>query len=168
MNNDILTKVKLSENGVPTIPLQNGESISYSDFENLSRPDKRRLHKMLNNATLENDIDYLIDNRNLPNRDAQSRGDVSFGELSQLISNGKVDNSSNRDEELDDDSDYEGKLSHNIRFVDGVSAKSQILASVLTDLSDDKAYIRDNGTFLALAVGDYFDKQFLKVRNGKN
>ena len=167
MNNDILTKVKLSENGVPTIPLQNGESISYSDFENLSRPDKRRLHKMLNNATLENDIDYLIDNRNLPNRDAQSRGDVSFGELSQLISNGKVDNSSNRDEELDDDSDYEGKLSHNIRFVDGVSAKSQILASVLTDLSDDKAYIRDNGTFLALAVGDYFDKAVLKGKKWK-
>ena len=122
---------------------------------------------MLNNATLENDIDYLIDNRNLPNRDAQSRGDVSFGELSQLISNGKVDNSSNRDEELDDDSDYEGKLSHNIRFVDGVSAKSQILASVLTDLSDDKAYIRDNGTFLALAVGDYFDKAVLKGKKWK-
>ena len=117
--------------------------------------------------TLKDEIKYLIVNKKLSARDAKKVGEATFKELWELVSNCKLDNGGNRDEELGDENttkQYIQKLSHNFRFVSGISEKSQLLATVIRESVDESAHIRDNGTFLALAVGDYYDKEFI---NGK-
>lgn len=112
---------------------------------------------------IKDSIEYVASNKQLPAIMAKQQGIVTFKELSSIIKEGKLKNDTNREEELDTDDLYIGKVHHGIRYVSGISEKGQLMASVLRDRSDKNAYIRDNGTMFGLLFGEYFD---LKIIDG--
>ena len=147
--NEIITKnVTLSENGVISLMLPHGELMALSEFEELTRPERRRILKDM--RTLAKDIYFLSSNNSLNSREATRYGVASFSEIVKCLGNGELDNDTNRDEELEEVGDYQKKLHHLIRYVSGISSKQQLLASVLRDRNNKVAYIRDDGTFVSL------------------
>ena len=108
--------------------------------------------------------DYLLEvvkakKKGLASRIAKRVGSATFKELSILLQSFKISNDSNRDVELEEKDTLLNKLSHLIRFVSGISSKSQMLITVLRNGLDDVGYIRDDGTLsgLALIGGEYYD-----------
>ena len=171
MDELISNPVTLSKSYVEQNGLKSNE-LYLTTYNLLSKEQKRKIFllgkkEFFKKGTLKDKIEYLLLNKKQSARDAKKVGEATFKELSELVFNCKLDNGGNRDEELGDEDttkQYIQKLSHNFRFVSGISEKSQLLATVIRESVDKSAHIRDNGTFLALAVGDYYDKEFI---NGK-
>jgi hypothetical protein len=126
--------------------------------DNTEIDDKLKLQFM----DIEDKIDYVVKNRKkLSAREAKQTGEVSFKRLYELVDGGKISNDINREEELDELKTYLNKLHHLFRYIMGTSEKSQLLLSVFSDSTDKVSYIRDDGTLMALIVGEYFDKKVL-------
>jgi len=106
-------------------------------------------------------ITHVATHKHLPNVLAKKEGVSTFDEITSLISNGKLDNKLNRDEELETKYQYLAKASHVIRYVSGISSKGQLLISVLKNNTSKDGYIRDCGTFFGMISGDYFDSKVL-------
>ena len=86
--------------------------------------------------------DYLLEvvkakKKGLASRIAKRVGSATFKELSILLQSFKISNDSNRDVELEEKDTLLNKLSHLIRFVSGISSKSQMLITVLRNGLDD-------------------------------
>ena len=113
--------------------------------------------------SLRESIEFAVNNKELPATSAKQLGVATFSECKEAVDTAIVDNSTNRDEELDSESLYISKLHHLIRYVCGVSEKGQLMISVLRDRADKVGYIRDNGTMFGLCFGEYFN---LKQING--
>ena len=96
---------------------------------------------------------------NFSSRRAKRVGEATFKELSTLLQVLKISNESNRDVELKEEKTLLNKLNHLVRFVSGISSKSQMLITILRDGLDDVGYIRDDGTLsgLALIGGEYYE-----------
>lgn len=90
----------------------------------------------------------------LSKRDSKVFGIISFAEIESLIDELYVSNAMNREEELDSQKSYEGKLSHAIRYVDGVSRKSHLQLSFIPN-KGEMLYISDDGTMMSLLFGHY-------------
>ena len=113
---------------------------------------------------LSDDLIEVSENKTMKSWDAKRTGDATFELLSQLFGSKKLDNESNREEELDSVKSYTGKFHHLIRFVAGVSEKSQLLITILRDSSNDAGLVRDNGTMSALCFGEYFGKEIITAQ----
>ena len=105
-------------------------------------------------------IQSFLSNKTLTARESRKLGQSTFRQLRQAYKKW-LTNRDNREEELTTEDNYGPKLHHLIRFVMSISSKSQILLSILRDTDSQKAHIRDNGTFLALAVGEFFPEKVL-------
>jgi len=111
---------------------------------------------------IEDKINYVIKNREtLSAREAKQTGEVNFKRLHELVDSGIISNDVNREEELDEIKTYLNKLHHLFRYIMGISEKSQLLLSVFSDSTDKVSYIRDDGTLMALVVGEYLNKKVL-------
>jgi len=111
--------------------------------------------------TLKESIEFVGNNKQLASVFAKQLGVATFEECKEVVDLGILDNDTNRDEELDSIDLYINKISHNIRYVSGVSEKGQLMVSVLRDKVGGKGYIRDNGTMFGLCFGEYFDSKFI-------
>ena len=111
--------------------------------------------------TLKESIEFVGNNKQLASVFAKQLGFATFEECKEVVDLGILDNDTNRDEELDSVDLYINKVSHNIRYVSGVSEKGQLMVSILRDKVDKKGLIRDNGTMFGLCFGEYFDSKFI-------
>ncbi len=93
-------------------------------------------------------------------RTAKRIGSAIFKTLGTLLQQFKISNDSNRDVELEEPKTFLNKLGHLIRYVCGISSKSQMLITILKDGLDDIGYIRDDGTLSSLALigGEYYNR----------
>mgnify|MGYP003119668972 CR=1 FL=1 len=123
-------------------------------------PVERIIHESEQNNILELCIKELLKLKHLPSRQVRRLGHSNFKQLKELYK-AHLCNRSNREEELTEEDNYAPKLHHVIRFVSCKSSKSQILLSIYSDIDSNKAHIRDNGTFLALVVGEFFNEKVL-------
>ena len=96
---------------------------------------------------------------NFSSRLAKRVGEATFKELSTLLQLLKISNESNREVELKEEKTLLNKLNHLVRFVSGISSKSQMLITILRHGLDDVGYIRDDGTLsgLALIGGEFYE-----------
>lgn len=111
--------------------------------------------------TLSNHLSEVISakKKGWSSRLAKRVGESSFKTLGIMLQQLLISNDSNRDVELEEEKTLLNKLNHLVRFVSGISSKSQMLITVLRDGLDDIGYIRDDGTLsgLALIGGEYYD-----------
>jgi len=129
-----------------------------SDDTDITIDDKLKLQLM----DIEDKINYVVKNKKtLSARESKQTGEVNFKRLHELVDSKKISNDLNREEELDEVKIYSNKLHHLFRYIMGISEKSQLLLSVFSDSLDKTAYIRDDGTLMALVVGEYFTKKVL-------
>ena len=113
-----------------------------------------KLKEQIMKNNLTENIQYVFENKNLSARDAECGGATNLKEIMDALKEKKLDNNTNRDEELEKDRGYKSKVSHSIRYISGLSSKGQMLISVLRDDSECVGLIRDMGTTIGL-----FDKE---------
>ena len=113
-----------------------------------------KLKEQIMKNNLTENIQYVFENKNLSAREAECGGATNLKEIMDALKEKKLDNNTNRDEELEKDRGYKSKVSHSIRYISGLSSKGQMLISVLRDDSECVGLIRDMGTTIGL-----FDKE---------
>jgi len=112
---------------------------------------------MKKNNLTEN-IESVFNNKNKTARDVECGGATNLKEIMEALRQGKLDNNTNRDEELEKDKGYKSKVNHSVRYISGISSKSQMLVSVLRDSTRCVGLIRDMGTTIAL----FDERKFLR------
>ena len=110
---------------------------------------------------LEEAIEFANNNKGKSPIYAKTIGQTTFKMCRDLIKKSLMTNECNRDEDLDTNIKYYGKVHHLIRYMSGISEKGQLLVSILKDSSSKVGYIRDNGTMFSLLFGKYYDKKVL-------
>jgi hypothetical protein len=123
----------------------------------------------LTQAALAGDIKEIVNllhfNKSfLSKRDSKVFGVISFGEIETLIDELYISNAMNREEELDSQKSFEGKLSHAIRYVDGISRKSHLQLSYIPN-KGEMLYISDDGTMMSLLFGHYRNVKKVNASN---
>ena len=95
--------------------------------------------------TLSNHLSEVISakKKGWSSRLAKRVGESSFKTLGIMLQQLLISNDSNRDVELEEESTLLNKLNHLVRFVSGISSKSQMLITVLRDGLDDIGYYQD-------------------------
>lgn len=120
------------------------------------------------NCDLKEVVKILHFNKSiLSKRDGKVAGVVSFRLLKQLIDEQFISNKMNREEELYDSKSYTNKLSHLIRYIDGISRKAHLQLSYV-ESKGNVLYISDDGTMMSLAFGKFYDYKILKGEDFEN
>jgi len=112
--------------------------------------------------TFRKAIKHLGDNKTLSARKAVIYGVTTFIEIIKLIMEKLLKNDTNRFEELVNESDYKVKAHHFLRFIDKISSKGIVLATIFRDKTTKSAFIRDCGTMIGLLT-KFYDTKYLSV-----
>ena len=86
--------------------------------------------------TFRKAIKHLGDNKTLSARKAVIYGVTTFIEIIKLIMEKLLKNDTNRFEELVNESDYKVKAHHFLRFIDKISSKGIVLATIFASSPD--------------------------------
>jgi len=131
----------------------------YKEWKDMTPVERLSATYKANNILVEH-IQELLKDKTMPSRKARRLGISNFKQIKEAYAIW-LTNRDNREAELTTEDSYSPKLHHAIRYISCKSSKSQILLSILSDTDSQKAHIRDNGTFLALVVGEFFDEKVL-------
>ncbi len=141
---------------IETVPLTKRQKTQLKEVYSITEDDfLERIKTLKRNGDFEGIVNLLLNTNGISKRVSKIIGEISFKELSELISTGLISNKMNREEELDVVKSYKNKLHHLIRYIDGISRKSHLQMSVIPT-KGKTLYISDDGTMASLAFGKYY------------